>query len=75
MSIIITEGSKSDISTIYAYLNTPELYPSGKQKLCESFSAFNNYYSIGSERDFITKLNQEFPNKFSHYHIGWNDAS
>lgn len=82
--IAITESTRSDISTVYAYF-TQEAYdslpdpgegPYGKlqKRKCDYWSCFNGSYNVGKEREFIAKVESENPGKYERYHIGWDNC-
>lgn len=71
----ITEDRKNDISTVLAHLTVSETWPGGMPKHVDTFSCFNGHYRIGEEREFIAKLNEENPGRYSHFHISWCDSN
>ncbi len=78
----ISESSKSDISTVYAYytqtaydaLPDPGMGPYGKlqKPKCKHWSCFNGTYQVGKEREFIESIASD---EFSHYHISWENCN
>ena len=72
----ISESTRSDISTVYAYFTNPtEKHGNGSLKMCDHWSIFSHDYPNDGERDFIAKLDSENPGKYSSYHIGWSDCN
>jgi hypothetical protein len=76
----ITEAKKDDISTVFAYLVTPEERGMGKYgplqpKMCDYWSEFNGHYPRGKEREFIAEVDANNPNKYSHYHIAYDNCN
>ena len=80
----ITESTKSDISTVYAYFTEeaykalPDpgfgMYGQRQKPKCDYWSCFNGTYRVGHEREFIEKIERENPGKYSQYHIGWSNC-
>jgi hypothetical protein len=81
MELKITEGKKDDISTVYAYLVTPEergIGPHGDKlqpKMCDYWSEFGGAYESGAERKFIAQVDAENRGKYSHYHITYDNCN
>lgn len=74
--IKITEGKRSDISTVNAFFTTPtERWGCGQMKLCDSFTCFSNDYKVGNEREFIEALDAANPGKYREYNIYWSDCN
>jgi hypothetical protein len=73
----ISEATPNDISYIYGYLNVPikrmGLHGEYEEKACY-WTAFKAYAS-GKEREFIAVIDAAYPDKFSHYHIGYSDCN
>ena len=76
MTTQITEGNRSDISTVYAYYTVPtERYGNGSLIMCDAWSVFNGYYELGKEREFIAEIEVKNPGKYSSFHIAWVDSN
>ena len=78
----ISEGQKSDISTVIAYY-TPEYYdslpdpgngPYGKieKRKCDSWSCFWGHYNRGEEREFIKSIDCD---KYEWFRISWSNCN
>lgn len=76
----ITEATKDDISTIYAYLTVPEdrgmgTYGPLPRKMCDVWTEFNNHYPRNGERKFIAEIDRMNPGKYIAYHIGYDNCN
>lgn len=65
----------NDISTVYADLVVPDVWPGGHKKICDVFSCFSDHYAVGKEREFIETLVENNPGKYKGFRIKWSDCN